>query len=244
MRQIQEEEERVRRAKAVEERKLEILGQEEQESKKQLRQIEQEKQKLRRAEEIADRERQAEEDRRRKHPTNDDKWRRNLEDGVNKTQRKVIELREDMEKKIPTSKSAKKIEQKRYEPISSSKGPIYAASKKDISDNRRSTTGTSSVSGSRHLTTSASQRHTGSSHDGMPDIKDPRVLWAGHLILKRMRFFMFKQRLERHQRSAVPRVVVSDLFDKYCSFLMSLSRSAHDKKTFDTFMMAQKRFGK
>lgn len=238
LRQIQEEEDRVRRAKAAEERKLEILGHEEQEAKKQLRQIEQEKQKLRRAEELAEREKQAEDERRRKAAPNDDKWRKSLEDGVSKTQRKVNELKEDMEKKLPGSKSAKKIEPKRYEPISSSKGPTYSASKKDVSDSRR----ISSTSGLSTSKQGASKSNL-KPHD-LPDITDPRVLWAGHLILKRMRFFVFKQRLERDQRGHVPRPAVVDMFDRYCSFLTSLSRSTHSKKTFDAFMMAHRRFVK
>lgn len=233
LRQIQEEEDRVRRAKAAEERKLEILGQEEQEAKKQLRQIEQEKQKLRRAEELAEREKQSEEEKRRKAGPNDDKWRKSLEDGVSKTQRKVNELKEDMEKKLPGSRSAKKIEQpKRFEPVSSSKGPTYSASKKDVSDTRRSTTSTSGQSKSRGR------------QSGLPDITDPRVLWAGHLILKRLRFFVFKQRLERDQRGHVPRAAVVALFDQYCSFLQGLSRTHHSQKTFDAFMLAHRRFGK
>lgn len=229
LRQIQEEEDRVRRAKAAEERKLEILGQEEQEAKKQIRQIEQEKQKLRRAEELAEREKQFEEEKRRKAGPNDDKWRKSLEDGVSKTQRKVNELKEDMEKKLPGSRSAKKIEQpKRFEAVSSSKGPTYSASKKDVSDTRRS----------------SGQSKSRGRPSGLPDITDPRTLWAGHLILKRLRLFVFKQRLERDQRGHVPRAAVVDLFDKYCSFLQGLSRTHHSQQSFDAFMLAHRRFAK
>jgi hypothetical protein len=239
LRQIQEEEERIKRAKAAEERKLEILGQEEQHAKKQLRQIEQEKQKLRRAEELAEREKQLEDDRRRKVDvsSNDERWRKTLEDGVIKTQRKVNELKDEMEKKVPGNKSNKKLDTKRYEPVGTSKGPTYSASKKDISDTKR-------TSGSGLRSSKQQERASQKQQEALPDISDPKVLWAGHLILKRMRFFMFKQRLEREQKGAVPRAVILDMFDRYCTFLVSLSRAAHSKKSFDAFMLAQKRFSK